>query len=203
VTENISWRIVSARWPYALGIPLLFCGALISTIALAIPPRIYSSFVTGIVMVVLGIWIIWSTRRQSSQNLSALAVATIKVQSEAPQPGDALNCTLTVSPTRAVRIYEWSISVSLVEPETEEDETYWSEIEATEYRHSFSQPQIMPVGQITEFTGSVDMPGLRWKTAEGENTSYVSWLRIEVRTNLYPGRLQSATIKLTTPAGTK
>jgi len=50
-----------------------------------------------------------------------------------------------------------------------------------------------------EFIGSIDMPGLGPKTEKGENIHYVSWLRIEVRTNLYLGKLQSATIKLTTP----
>jgi len=167
------------------------------------PPPIYGGLAAGVVMVLLGLWIIWNTRKRSSGALSTLAGATVKIWPEAPQPGDVVNCTLSLSPNSAVRIFEWSISVSLVEPENEEDETYWSEIESTEYRHSFSQPQIIPVGQTTEFTGSVDMPGLRSKIGEGENVHHVSWLHVEVRTNLHLGRLRSATIKLTTPTDTK
>src|SRR6185437_3347466 len=199
VTESIHWRIISGRWPHVLGIPFVVSGGLISTLAVTTPPPIYGGLAAGIVMVVFGAWIIWNTRKRSSWVLSTLAGATVKIWPEAPQPGDVLNCTLALSPNSPVRIFEWSISVFLVEPESEEDETYWSEIESTEYRHSFSQPPIIGAGQTMEFIGSIDMPGLGSQTEKGENIHYVSWLRIEVRTSLYLGRLQSATIKLTTP----
>ncbi|MGH9709379.1 MAG: hypothetical protein ACRD37_02390 [Candidatus Acidiferrales bacterium] len=192
--EQITWRPVGRR-SYLLAIPFICCGAYIAAIDIAAPPLIYGGLVAGIAMLLVGVWIIWSVRRRSARALSALAGATIKVQPGAPISGDVLTYTLTLAPTRSVGIFEWSVLVSLVESEDEEDQEYWSEIETMEYRHVFSRPQNLSVGQITELTGTVDTR--EFPRTIDKNENYIVWLTVEVRTNLSRRKLVSTKMKLT------
>ncbi|MGH9865985.1 MAG: hypothetical protein ACRD4H_11280, partial [Candidatus Acidiferrales bacterium] len=129
--------------------------------------------------------------------------ATIKVQPGAPISGDVLTYTLTLAPTRSVGIFEWSVLVSLVELEDEEDEEYWSAIETMEYRHVFSRPQNLSVGQITELTGTVDTREFPRTIEKDKNENYIVWLTVEVRTNLSRRKLVSTKMKITELARTK
>jgi len=192
--KEVVW-FTPRRWSFTIGLAVALSGALILVVAAT--AAVYGGVLVGVVLALVGVFIVWYPRKLSRRASAALAGASVRFEPSEVHPGNIVSFRLDLRPHRTIRLYGWRLMLSLMAPDDDESEEYRGIIASVGYRTEF-EPQTILLDETATLNATINIPDNFKDSASGQQL----WsLTVEAAIMSPRSRLHSMTIRFTAPRG--